>query len=268
MKALTARIKVVLLSFALFISALSFPGCYYSGYRGDYPELCSVAWSNIPTLYGYTPNGEISLPPFVTVFETDSHGRVLFEYYEHRLKSCYIMIMQRADAERAYYYPDDCYLYIKKETENDEIDLQSREIADLKLLNDWDMPLDESKCESTEIVRKKQDGKLELNDIYFDDIVREYHVNSHRYIHPKNYDFVSDYKFVTSDHYGRELYAVYTYFDEYTDKAEIHYGYTFLIAVNPDKSYDPSTVIVLDDLYNTREAVRFVKENNAWNTPF
>ena len=268
MKKLFIRIKALLLIFALVVSTLLFVGCTYRGYNGDYPELCSVAWASIPTLTGFASNGEVLYDARVEILENDSYGRVLFTYSEsYGVNSFYVMIVQYSDAANAYYYPDDCYIYMICENKDALIDLDTYEIEELKTLNDWNEPLDESKCEGTEIVRKKPEGKIKVSNSYFEEIVREYHENSGRYIHPKNISFLGYYRFGISDDYGREMYVVNTNFEEYTDKTETYYEYVFLIVVNPDKSYDPATVVILENLANPRDEVKNIKAQTGWNTP-
>lgn len=265
MKNLFTRIQSIILVFALLISALLFVGCTYKGYNGDNPELYTVAWKNIPNINGFISNGEVLYDAEVEILETDKYGRIMFSYSEDIYgDSAHILIMQHSDSERAYYYPDDCYVYTKLFS---SLDLNSKEIIELKQLNGWNEPLDESQCESTAIVRKKPEGKIKVNNSYFEQIVREYHENSDRYVHPKNISFVRFFEFFDSDDYGRELYVVYTDFDEYTAKTEIAYTFIFLVVVNPDKSYDPSTVVIIEDPNNPRDEVKQIKLQNGWNTP-
>lgn len=273
MNNLFIRVKALVLILALLTSTLLFAGCTYSGYKGDNPELCSVAWANIPTLHGYAFNGEVSFDAEIEILETDNYGRILFRYSEdangYGQYDCYILIMQRADDKNAYYYPDDCYTFLSLEYEDlwNDLDLNGSEITALKERNDWDKPLDASKCESTQILRKKPEGKINVSDSYFENIVRQYHENSGRYIHPKNTSFVQYFTFGISDHYGREIYVLDTRFEEFTDKTETNYNYVFLVAVNPDKSYNPATVIILDDPADPSKEVKQIKAELGWNTP-
>lgn len=271
MKNLFIRIKAFVLIFTLLISAFLFAGCTYRGYKGEQPELYSVAWASIPTLSGFRSNGEALYDAVVEVLETDDYGRILFSYSEDVRDydgfGCYILIMQRTDGEKAYYYSDDCYIYMDYENSNVLIDVDSSEIEDLKALNDWNEPIDESKCEVTDIIRKKPEGDIKVNNSYFEEIVREYHEGSGRYIHPKNSSFVDYYRFGISDDYGREIYVVFTSFEEFTEKTEINYEYVFLIVVNPDKSYDSANVIILNDIANPRDETKQLKAKAGWNIP-
>ena len=260
------KTKAVALSILFFVCACFFVGCTYKGYKGDTPELYTVAWNNIPTLYGYMSNGEVSYDASVKVLEKDGQGRVLFTYTEdYTEKSCYVLIMQRADDMYAYYYPDDCYVFIFAEEGLPNLD--GEEVAKLKSLNDWNKPIDEGKGEAAKIIRKKPEGKIKVSDYYFESIVREYHESYGRYIHPKNVSFVAYYDFMRADDYGRELYVLYTRFYEYAEKIEVCYNFVFLVVVNPDKSYDSSTVILLEDRTATQEDMKKIKAKNDWNTP-
>ena len=261
------KICVVILAFSLIILS----GCVYPGYRGDYPELCSVAWDNIPLLYGYIPAGEIRYDASMEILETDDYGRVLFTYSEepsyYRYTSCYVLIMLRVEEEYAYFYADDCYVFVQYDKEESGLDVNSIEIETLKQLNDWGKSLNLTKMQKTKIRRKKAKGKIKVNDDYFESIVKKYYKNSDIFVHPKNVSFVWYFLFLTTDSYGRELYAIETMLYEYTEKTEICYNYGFLVVVNPNKSYDLSTVIRIEDLKNTQEDVKSIKLQNGWNTP-
>ena len=84
--------------------------------------------------------------------------------------------MQKTEGERAYYYPDDCYIYVLWKNEDELINLNSNDISELKTLNDWNKPIDESKCESTEIIRKKPEGEIKVSNDYFENIVNIFHI--------------------------------------------------------------------------------------------
>ncbi len=268
MRHLPKKTRVLLLILAVSILCVSVTGCVHTGYKGSHPELCSVAWNNIPTLSGYISNGEVLYDPDVSILDTDDYGRVLFGYSEYYFSDVeyYVLIIQYTDGENAYYYPDDCYAAITLESYGSNPDLSQSGITALKERNDWGLPLNEAKCEATAIVRKKPEGKLQPNDARFESIVKEYHKNSERYVHPKNTSFVHSFSFVSADYYGRELYTVYTNFTEYTDKTETRYFFVFLVVLNPDESYDQSTVILMDDPTDPAENVRKIKALNGWNT--
>ncbi|MBE6635459.1 MAG: hypothetical protein E7617_04590 [Ruminococcaceae bacterium] len=270
MKHLSRKITLLLLIVSLFLLCLSMMGCVYRGYMGEHPELCSIAWSNIPTLRGYISNGEALYDADVSVLDTDVFGRVLFGYSESNYndREYYVLIMQYTESEKAYYYPDDCFAAIRLESHGSKPDINHDRITNLKKRNDWGIPIDESKCEATDIVRKKPDGKLSPNDILFEGIVSEYIENSEIYIHPKNGSLVHRFSFVSADAYGREIYTVYTNYTEYTDKTETMYSCIFLVVLNPDESYDPEGVILMEDPTDPAEDMRAVRALNGWNSEF
>lgn len=266
MKTLSIKLKFLALMLVLVLVSLFSAGCGHR-YKGDYPELCSVAWSNIPMLNGGMSNGEVVYDPEISVLETDTYGRVLFSYTEDIDRQYfYILIMQRTDGQYAYYYPDDCYTKLVYEERDSKPDASAEEVTALKSLNDWECPMDESKQEATAVIDKKPTkGKLKLKDNDFEPIIREYHESSGRYIHPKNSSFVRWADYVKSDAYGREMYVVNTDFKEYYDKKEISYVYSFLVIVQPDKSYDLSTVVILESSIMPQQ-VKVAKQQNGWNT--
>ena len=271
-------IRICALVLLLVLSLSSLCACVYPGYLGEYPELCSVAWMNLVDINGYWSDGEMMGGPYVDVLETDSFGRVLFSYTERRwlsdgeggyLECVYLMVMQKKDEVSAYYYPEDCYYCVKVDADDEEHSYDTEIIESLKLLNDWEKPIDESKCDSTAIVTKRPDGKVKNgdDDTFLEGVIERYHERSGRYISPKNISYVGYSRFVTADDYGRELWTVYTEFEEYTEKLEIHYSYKFLIVVMPDGSCDESTVILLEDSLNAQNDVKQIKEANNWNKP-
>ncbi len=266
MKAFLKKISMIVLAFSLLISCLFFTGCY-SSYEGEHPDLCSVAWVNIPTLSGYISNGEVVRDPDVSILETDSYGRVLFFYSEDEGgRRGYALVMQRSDGANAYYYPDDCYVPVTLASSEERPDQNANELVALKALNDWGLPINETKCKKTEIVRERLEGKLDLDEEFFDKIAIVYLGNAGLQIQPKSYLFARYFRYVTSDDYGRELYYFLADFNKYTHKSETQYSFGFLVIVNPDKSYDMSTVVLLEDENDPREDMKRIKEQTGWNT--
>lgn len=268
------KIRFIALVTLLIVIGSTFCGCFInSKYDGPNPELCSVAWANLVDVYGYWSNGEIGGPVDVEIIETDSYGRVLFtyteEHYYPETKPIYLLVMQYSDDENVFYYPEDCYIYLEAPVVDRECVFDTDVINELKLLNDWECPMDKSKCDSTKIVREKPEGEIKngTRDWFLEDIVEEYHKRSGRYIHPKNVSFVNSSSFIVKDDYGREMYIVYTHFEEYTDKVMTRYSYKFLIVLTPDEECDVSTVILLEDSQNAQADVKQIKEQNGWNKP-
>ena len=208
----------------------------------------------------------------------------MFSYFEGYGALMSLMIVQDYDEENVYFYPDDCYISFKvtddrftrwrsiypKEDDVKAIidsDISPEQIEELKARNDWGLPLDKSKCDSTEIVKKKPDTKIKVKDSDLENIMDDYYEYTGRYVHPKNGSHVWISSYVTSDDYGRELHFVQTRITEYYDKYDITYNYPLLMIIMPDKSCDVSTIVVLEDSTAAQETVKELKAKNGWNTP-
>ena len=267
MKSLLIKINSLVLAVFLLLSVLLFSGCQYQGYTGEGSELCAVAWDNIPFLYGYISDGERTLDADVKLIETDSFGRVMFSYTEELSPNgYYILIMQYSEGDVAYYYPDDCYVYLPlKDEDGGSPNIYASEVVKLKEINDWELPRNEHKCKSATVSTVKPDGELHARESTFENIVRDYHEDSGRYIHPENTEFVNRISFVSADNYGRELYAVDTGFDEYSDKKHVSYNFKFLVILNSNKKCDASGVLLVSDYRNAQNNIKALKEKNGWN---
>ena len=160
--------------------SFSLSGCrmflpYHTCYNGDYPELYTMACHIFDT-EGYIFDGSVedTLQVAIVPVETDNYGRTMFCYYDEYYYYPYLalLICQYCDDSYVYYYQD--YNFINKEYEKDNgvhlvwIDyalkyhkhstvdnplygFKDEDIANLKEWNDWDKPIDKSKCVSAEI---------------------------------------------------------------------------------------------------------------------
>lgn len=272
------KINAIFLVVVIILTILITTGCAYE-YKGEYADLLSVSLANLPAARGCSPAGEIIYDPQILVLETDSEGRTLFYYYEDCDPYWHILIKQKSDGEKVYYYPDDCYLslpiseeyifsYDDEERKNMVYECISEEaLSSFKALNDWDMPINEAKCESTNIITKKSEGKNNPGETKFNSYAEEYYKLSGRYIHPKNSDLVYFTSYLTCDNYGRELYIVKTYITDYDIKSETTTYYHLLIVITPNGSCDISSIISVDNPYDCRDAIKNVKLQNNWNNP-
>ena len=152
-------------------------------------------------------------------------------------------------APRHSSYPSLAFLTAPVNVSADEIDADAKAIGAVNVIK---------------ICKVK--GKLKLKNWYFEQIIEEYYADSGRYVHPKNVSFVRFFEYVKSDGYGREMYVVNTDFEEYSDKTKTWYSYTFLVIVQPNESYDVSTVVVLDQ-GGMSQQVKTAKQQTGWNTP-
>ncbi len=267
-------LRLVALILVLLMSVTAFSGCIMiREYKGPNPELCSVAWANLVGIMGYWSDGELTGDPTLEILQTDSYGRVLFSYSEEHFykekKGVYLLVMQSCDGSTASYYPEDCYYHVFADVVDDKCIYDTEVIEALKLLNDWEKPIDASKCESTEIVTRKPEGKIDNaeNDSYLEEIVERYYERDGRYVNPRNISFVSLSRFVMKDDYGREMYIVYTNFEEYGNKVEIYYSYKFLMVFTPDGNCHEESVTLMNDPNNAQNDVKRIKEMCGWNTP-
>ncbi|MCI8596722.1 MAG: hypothetical protein HFE35_07950 [Clostridia bacterium] len=166
-----------------YLSIITFSGCSYKGYTGEYPELFTVAINSIPNVKGYGVS-EVPHQPVVNLIEQDKYGRKFFCYSEEVGRyandeernmalrgGVNLVICQFSDSEYAYYYPNTTYIsaplcegnriYIYGKNspatiDNPLNDFTDEEIEELKQKNDWGQELDLEKCEKAPIVRIKE----------------------------------------------------------------------------------------------------------------
>ena len=258
------KIMSVILIFLFLMS--SFTGCSTPKYRGFFPELYTVAIYNFLGSYGFSGNGEISTTSKVGIIETDSYGRVLFYYHEGIFDDgCGYGILQKSADGYAYYYDDDCIACSDDdwqgtgEITHDEW-FTEEEIAELKLLNDWEQPINEEKCTKKPIVSRKATSSLKLSDNDFENIVKTY-CNAEGIYYKYGWTFRYE-EYFMSDDFGREMYFLCCNLRNGT--------YLYLAAIiNPDGSFDSlKGVIGIKDMNNYREAMKEFKLNNGWNTQY
>ena len=273
------KTKLLLITVILVLSVFLSTGCRIE-YGSEYPDLCSATWVNLPGVSGYSFNGEISYAPTVLVLETDKERRTLFFYQEDRGPYWHILIIQKSDDESVYYYPDDCYLSYPKGEDywsvmSEEVDVKdmvhnlisAEELSAFKELNDWDQPINDEKCESTDLVTRKAEGKNSPGEARLEDYALAYYESRGIYIHPKNMNLARSSRYITCDSYGRELYLIESWVENYSIKSETTYYYNLLMVIMPDGYCDTSTIIQVDNPHECRDAVKQIKLDNNWNTP-
>lgn len=282
---LLKRIQMFFLMAVLLVATLLQTGCVYRGYKGDKPELYSVAWANLIATDGCWSDGCERLGDSVVyVLEEDSQGRVLFTYFEGSGALMNLLIMQKKADGKAYYYPEDCYVSFvvsneeyagwrcnaPSEEEMKEIiatDFTQEGIDALKAANDWGQPINESKCDTTSIVKKKPNGRYKSTSTKFQTILENYYEYNNIELHPKNVSLLKYSRFIMKDAYGREMYYVISSIYEYTDKTQSMYYYPYLVVIQKDKSYDVSTMVLVEDISNPQAMVKQIKQVNNWNQP-
>ena len=153
-------------------------------YKGEYKDLYTTAVCNVFGVYGYTPATEIFISPYIEIIEKDDYGRTLFFYQETARDSQgsdpfyygAILIMQKSDNEKAYYY-DNCYLPFYKPSAQ-VLDYKQlftdEQIEDFKTRNNWNEEFREDLFFSSKIVTRPPDGSLSLKRGDFNNYLQEY----------------------------------------------------------------------------------------------
>lgn len=261
-----AVIAVLLVVFLLFCDV------YLGGvkYNGENPELYTVAINNFLGSFGSGSNGEITISSKTGIIDTDSYGRVLFYYHEGIIaEGCGYGISQKSQDGYVYFYEDDCVIpaaddWNYREVTHEEWFTQG-EIAEFKVRNDWDQPLNEEKCTKKQIIKKKPESKLKLekedfvkaiNAYFFEQNGKPYFIQHSRSLGD----------FFIADDYGREIYVLRGDVEIPTSaKTDVD----VIILFNPDGSCDPEVAVAeIPDFLNYREFLKEFKQRNGWNTEY
>lgn len=176
-------ISLVGLSSCLFKIENPYPYC------GEYRELYTAAIYSIPDAEGYMHHGEGAYNADIYVWEQDDYGRTLFSYCEDYGNQIFGLVIAQAYEEgNVYFYPDVNYAltfidseclyegvkddHLKNKTE--ELYMEKKD--KLKDKNDWNKPLDKSKCVSYPITDHKILGKntYSLSSAECNEILIEY----------------------------------------------------------------------------------------------
>lgn len=159
--------KKAILVLLIVIIMLGLPGCTHR-YRGNNKELYTAAIYSIPNAMGYYAS-EITFDPDIYIWEQDDYGRTLFAYCEDFSNWVFALVLcQLCDESNVYFYPDVNYvLFFGKEENNYDKDylktgtkafyLKNRD--KLKEDNDWNKPIDKTKCVSYSITNHKGFGE-------------------------------------------------------------------------------------------------------------
>lgn len=148
-----------------FLTVFPLCGCFYSreevAYKGEYPALFTEACISDYSATGYRNLGEVALSAEIVLLDTDRYGRTLFCYSEYEsLWPEAILVCQYYTDTEVFFYHGYNIITMKKGDTNLSIHDDPQIILDyygeenieaLKEWNDWDKPIDESKCISAEI---------------------------------------------------------------------------------------------------------------------
>ena len=296
------KISIVLL---IIICLPVFFGCFFNRenpypYRGEYKELYTAAIYSIPDAEGYTHHGEGAYRSDIYIWEQDDYGRALFSYCEDYSNQIFALIIcQNYDDTNVYFYPEINYKLILIESEyyyegasDDHLKTKTegfyQESKDeLKAENDWNKPLDKSKCVSYPITDHKVIDKntYSLSDAKANEILNAY-TETLNFVNPD----ASSYRYgsiLQVDAEGRilhEIYGSHTHFDKLEWNKWDPYGrdftyYNMILWVITDKdgNYDKETGVMVmyseanesDNafIYSASDIAEF-KSKNGWRNGY
>ena len=278
------KIKTWFCCFLTFIFALCLSGCSYR-YKGNHVDLYTVACTNLLHINGsYYVNPEVIQDPRIFELEKDEYGRVLFSYQENTT-TAHLLIMQKSENNRVYYYPEDCYLSLRLADE-DELShlayvdlpmlremlqnvLSDEEWTAFKTLNDWNMPLQEEKCTSTPISNLGPNREHAKNNSPYQKAALAYFEKAGIPVqpHPYNSNPCNLVTYVQWDAYGRELVTFEAEITDFYENREVETCYSFVGIFNPDGSYHLDTIVLLGDFTTYSATVKQIKILGNWNQP-
>jgi hypothetical protein len=161
------------IAFAIAISLL-FSACHDTQiYRGTFPELHIIA---IETVIG-TVGDEMNR---IIVLDEDRYGRKLFAYlgrayFNRELDNPYslaIIIAQKTNDQYAFYYDANNYIVVTIESKYNDLDegkvyshFTQDEIDTLKITNEWDQPINETRLFRLDVLRKKKYSQFDIRDL-------------------------------------------------------------------------------------------------------
>lgn len=278
----------------LFTCFFGLSGCFINKtYRGEYKELYTVAVYSIPDAVGYMSHGEGAVSSDIYVWEQDDYGRTLFSYCEDYGNQIFgLVVAQAYDETNVLFYPDINYAltfidsehqysvskddHLKTRTEDFYLENKDR----LKEANDWNKPLDKSKCVFYPITDYKNLGKkvYSLSAVKCDKILNEYSEtlnlpNPEKFPHRNNH-------VLQTDSEGKVLHKIYGIHQHYdnpnwskNDKYTAYYISLWVIT-DKDGNYDKENGVLVmhsganpnkNPMYNPEDILNFKKKNNWTN---
>lgn len=266
---ITISAIVLLILFAFFMVYLFTP---YKGYKGENEDLYTEAIYSLLGNRGYYLEGEIIDDSEIVVIEEDSYGRTMFSYFEkNEISSFSYLIAQKTEDGYVYFYPD--FNFISSDYdypyENDNVIFSTDEINTLKSLNDWNLPLNESKmvCYKITNLKDKPESKIpeETFEVLLKSLSRQFN-----YLGDDTLYRYSEY-FMTDD-YGRTMYYVYGVGRDAEGTGvspdSILQEFNAVVIIQSDGTYDLNESILnltsLQEYQNDLKAFKFL---NGWNQP-
>ena len=231
-------------------------------YRGEHPELYTVAMNSLLGQRGFSfHSGPRIFDSTIRVLEEDAFGRRLFIYSEDPrpvVSRFNLLISQKSDVDYVYFIPH--YNFISSEEawtpiiQNAEYPLA--EVEEFKRLNDWNQPLDLERAVRVPIIRRKEDGPMNQNQL-----VSAYRAALGDAARGRAYGYIT---FFNTDDYGRSIYT-----GRGLERREDGNEWIAIVMLfQPDGSHDSETgSMKLPCHQNYQSALREFKELNNWNQP-
>lgn len=226
------------------LSIVFLSGCLYDM---RYSDLYQQVSSNVLCTNGVYDGQGIE----IDVLEEDSYGRQLFQYSMHVVATsqydriCVVAIRQKATLRDVYFYEDAGFLVAE-----DFSAIDRRAVAELKLRNDWEQPLQQEKMSKRRIDAPRQ---------FLDDASAIF-----REAVPMQAGASISGNYVDADGKGKVLYYFYAY--QKSEEGGRRTGERSFIAVlNEDGTYDADTWLAeLEDIYAYQEQLHALKLANGW----
>ena len=284
---------IALIMFGLFACHSSKESPY--PYQGQYTELYTAAIYSIPDAEGYMHHGEGAYNSDIHIWEQDDYGRTIFSYCEDYGNQVFgLVLCQAYDETNVYFYPDANYVltlmdsktlyegvkedHLEKRTETFYLNNRDK----LKEENDWNKPLDKSKCVSYPITDHKVlgDDLHSLSSVECSKILNEYSqtlnlANPEKYSHRYN-------SILQVDAEGKvlhEIYGVHQHHDNpYRGETDEYTSYSITLWVITDKdgNYDKENGVMVmysnanesdkTFIYDASAILEF-KNKNGWKNP-
>lgn len=247
--------KLCALVMLLVLILLILTGCY-SSYSGEHVNLFTVAIHSVLWNNGHSMGADFVRDSEINILDEDHYGRILFTYYEsYYLGTDFafsaLIICQSSNEQYVLYY-EDVNFTIKEQVEgfsSPAYEFTNEEIEQLKLLNDWNTPLNLEKCIKKEITTQKPSipHETELENI----ITAEFQLEER--------DGAVFVDFLTYDS-NKNNYIVYGYVRDYPTPKLYFVG---LVNIEDDQIKDVYFLQVSDFFNYQSEFVEF-KKAHSW----
>ena len=262
-------------------------------YRGEYKELYTTAIYSIPDAVGHMHHGEGAYNSDIYIWEQDNYGRKLFSYCEDYGNQIFaLVISQASDETNVYFYPDINYAltfidsdYSYEGATDDHLKNKTKEFYmeskdELKEKNDWNKPIDKSKCVSYTITDHKILGEkiYSLSKVQCDEILNDYtktlnlpnpEYSPHRYHGVLQID--------ANGKVLHEIYGVHRHYDnpdwKNTNDEFTWYDITLWVITDNNGNYDKENGVMVmyskanesdnSFVYNADDILEF-KNKNGW----